>query len=362
MRTFKKNQQLGILLLALSLFLPFQHCSKVAVSDLGEDASKIGIDDPTGGQGDPTFRNVTTSSLLKAEDSPLDIMLVIDNSGSMDADSAHLADRLENFVSALGASGVNWQMCLIRTDLALTNGAPQNWAGTSSKILNAQTANLGTKFRDTISAMSFGGNNTGDERGIAALSKSLDSRNSHGCYRQGSVVTTIVISDEDERSMGGIKSIYEGIISSQQISNQYKVLEAIDEPVNLLSKFNSALTSNKLLSNSIVVRSNDNACFTAQNAQDTPAFYGKKYEELSSLTGGSVGSICATDYAPVLSQFATVILKSYKNVELECVPHGPIQVISSNPALKYTLSGKTVSFEAELQADLAITIKYVCKE
>jgi len=360
MRLIKLKHQPTIFILTLLVVLSFQQCSKVAVTDLGSSASSS--ENPNGEPVDPNLRQITQNSVLKADRSPLDIILVVDNSGSMREDSEHLAARLENFVKALETSGFNWQMCLVRTDYNDTAGAAQDWYGLSgdkAHILNYQSTQLGTIFSNTISTMGFSG--SGDERGVAALSRNLDSRAANSCYRQGSVVTTIVISDEDERSMGGLRDIYEGHISSAQLDNQFRALEAIDLPANLITRFQSALPSNKLISNSIIVRSGDTACFN-QQIQSNPAFYGKQYELLSSLTGGAVGSICATDYAPVLSQFASVIIKSIKEVELQCVPVGSIKVTSANnSALKWTLSGKTVSFESSLEQDLAIQIQYQCQ-
>lgn len=358
MKSFRLNPKAGVLFLALVVVLSFQQCSKVAVSDLGSESLSSGTD--VVGQGeqpvDTPLQNRIHKAVLKADQSPLDIILVVDNSGSMEVDSLHLADRLEGFVQALEASAINWQMCLIQTS---NLGAVVRWSGSSTHILNSQVSNLGSIFRQTISQMSFSGN--GDERGVASLSKNLDARASNGCYRSQSVVTTIVISDEDERSMGGVWDIYEGLLKKSILDQQFRQLEHIDHPKNYIAKFKDVLPMNKLISNSIVVPTADPGCH-AQQLKDSASFYGKQYELLSQLTGGSVGSICAADYAPVLSQFASVIKRSFKDVELECVPEGPIRVISSNnSALSWSLNHKTVSFESELAQDLPVEIDYQCR-
>ena len=139
-------------------------------------------------------------------------------------------------------------------------------------------------------------------------------------------------------------------------------MEAIDFATNMNAAFKSALPSNKLVSNSIVVQSGDMACFDTQRFQkDSIAFWGKQYEALSSLTGGAVGSICAADYGPVLSKFASVINKSYKAVQLECNPISAITVQAADGSqMSYTRSGMTLNFETSLSQDLEISISYMC--
>src|SRR5690606_10224128 len=136
------------------------------------------------------------------------------DSNSMLPDLKKLSARLSTFVAGLEGGSIDWQMCFTttrgyNTGGSLTHGPNLFWKnynpapGTPQYLLRKGTANLNTIFTSTIDTLNIGGTNSADERGIKAAHDNFAAHKDHECYRPGAAVAVIVISDEDERSVGG---------------------------------------------------------------------------------------------------------------------------------------------------------------
>lgn len=351
-----------IMFIGLGVLTQYNNCSRIAVDDL--KAMELGTQG-TGTTLPPTtlypLVNQTTQAMLKAENKKVDIILVIDDSGSMENDSAHLASKLSGFVQNLDTSQLDWQMCLTTTAAAKFDGDSLPWSGVSSAtnwIVNKDTSNLSNVFTTTVSNITFGGSNTGDERGIKSLNRHLAKKSQNGCYRPGAALSSIVISDEDERSVGG-----DPALSS---NSQYAPLETLDLPETYTAAVQSSLSIAgapvALTSHSIIIKPGDSACHTAQGN----GHYGKIYERLSTMTNGKVGSICAADFTSTLDQFAEQIVKSTHAVQLLCPPYNSAVQISVMPALpvgtslQYHLENSLLIVDSPITQDLNISVSYQC--
>jgi hypothetical protein len=346
----------SFLIMGLILMTSFNNCAKVTATVAEQASTVVGQDNK-----DKVIVDKSTSSVVRPSDGRVDITLVIDDSGSMRTDSLNLASKLDGFVNELEASAIDWQMCLTTTNLVDENGRALNWTGNmgaTPQILKKGTISLDTIFTNTISGLNFGGTNSGDERGIAAIYRHIEKKNQHNCYRQNAAVATIIISDEDVRSVGG----------NRDLSNsQYKPLEAIDYPDNLLSYARDMLGSNayplRMVSNSVILKSGDAACQAIQNAQNnTVGFPGLKYEELSQKTNGKIGSICDPDYTAALKDFATQIKKSLVSVSLECAPiNGQVSVVfTPNLPIQYHIENQSIIIDSEITQEVTVKADYKC--
>jgi hypothetical protein len=184
-------------------------------------------------------RSVVTEKSVTPLDHQLDVQLVIDNSNSMLVDNQKLANRLQGFVHDLSAAGFDWQMCVTVTsaqqlssqDPQLYWGASRFWAGVSTSpawILKPGQTQIFEIFQNTINEIGAGWAGTDDERGIKAAWWHLwngDVRypESSGCYRKDAGLATLIISDEDERSVGGRSE-------DQFYPDEYQPLYQDDEP------------------------------------------------------------------------------------------------------------------------------------
>lgn len=278
----------------------------------------------------------------------VDVLLVMDDSSSMAQDNAKLAMRMSGFVASLQAANLDWQMCVTTTDVGYYSGRPIIWSGTGSHVLNRNSGNLNAIFQQTVYDIGSGYGN--DEQGIKAATLSVLGNGSTGCYRPQAALAVVLISDEDERSVGGVYNLS---------SAQYQPLTAQNYPANYVntvaSTFNSGGFVKKLAFNSIVVT--DSACEAAQDAQGTSSFIGKKYIEASNMTAGGIGSICASDYYSSLNLFKINIQNAVSSVDLDC---NPLQTPTVNPAYAFTLTGNKMVFNPAIQEGATVTITYRC--
>jgi hypothetical protein len=338
------------------LTVGFSNCSKIQVSDIESTSGVLSAGEQV--IPDLSGKQISTSTDLRFTGNQLDIALVIDDSGSMKDDGNQLAARLGEFVSTLEKSGIDWQMCWTDTDLG-NDGRPKNWdfsnsatSPTDSTIVNHATNNFSRVFVDTVSAIEFG-KGSGDERGVATLRRLTERFAEHRCLRPGAALTSIIISDEDERSAGGNPNL-----------PQYKPIEDIDKPELMLYSLSTKAKVGRFVANSIVIRSTDLACLNKQASTDA-ANYGTFYERLSNLTAGGIGSICDSNYATHLNLFADKITSGLTNIPLICLPvDGSLKVTVDKPAgtYTYTLDKGALIFNL-LHADSVyhVDLSYTCK-
>lgn len=293
-----------------------------------------------------SYRNLTQSVQVNNYNK-VDILIVIDNSGSMNYEQQSMAQRVSNFISII--SGLDWQIAVTTTDPMTTNNYPYVsdgkflpiWGTNGQYILDSSSQDEDAQLRlgKTLQRPETG---YGLEQGIYAtyrvIERSLSAQNpAHQQFiRTGAHLAVLVISDEDE-SANGVKN----------------------DPQNLLQLVNTTYGGQKAFSwHSIITKPGDNACRTTNGAT-----YGERYKTLSNLTGGIIGSVCATDYASQLSGIANDIRKLVKTLTLECLPQAgfPIAVTKDGVAYNdtYALEGVNMKFTNELPPG-QYAVNYTC--
>ncbi len=294
--------------------------------------------------------------------SQLDIMLVIDDSSSMTQDNTKLAQRMSGFINDLKVLNVDWRMCITTTDVDYYQGRPIVWTGVNSHILTKNSPNLQNVFMETIADIGSGYSN--DEQAIRAMNLSVMKDTQYNCYRPKAAMAVIIISDEDERSVGG----------NQALSlAQYKPLIDLNYPMSLVNNvataYNTGVFYKRLNVNSIIVK--DNQCEAIQDAQGTSSFKGLKYKELSNLTAGHVGSICDNDYSNNLKYSKEQIINSMETITLNCVPYvsasKPFNIVVTPPqgkppiaGLVTTINGKELRFNPLIPQNYVVDLSYYC--
>jgi|GEM_PF-2424652 len=311
-------------------------------------------------------REVVFEKLVLASNNKVDILMLVDDSNSMAADNAKLAQGLQGFVNALTTSGIDWQICatVTRSQNVYNNGifywgASRNWVGylgSPAWILKTGAADPNAIFTNTLVAIGAGWAGTDDERGIKAAWWSVHYNQYNNCYRNEASLAVILISDEDERSIGGNSEL-------QYYAGEYKTLEADDQPQELVSKIKQKFGLDKRFSfNSIIVTPGDTTCMSTQDIGGAKSHYGFKYSELSQLTGGAVTSICNNDYAANLYYFKDKIINSLASEPLECAPVGDVAV-TITPAMSQVttqIQNNTLIFNPAIPAGRTIKIIYNC--
>ncbi|MFN3453321.1 MAG: hypothetical protein ACK41T_00075 [Pseudobdellovibrio sp.] len=285
----------------------------------------------TVGRDENLNRRVTLEKTVKITDNAVDLLLVVDDSKSMLEDNRKLANRLQGFVTDLSSSNIDWQMCTTVTRAVPISGvyhwgASAPWTGYLGSprwILKAGATDPNSIFKNTIESIGAGWEGTDDERAIKAAYWHAEYATSNTCYRNEASLAVIIISDEDERSVGGDASqvFYPG---------ELKPLETDDLPQSYINKVKQKFGMNKRFTvNSIIVKPGDTSCMSKQDQQEggkSKSHYGYKYHELSQLTNGVSTSICENDYSTNLKYFKDRIVTTLGSIPLECTPVGVVDV------------------------------------
>ncbi len=260
----------------------------------------------------PTYRNVISNFNVN-EYQKVDILFVIDNSGSMAYEQQSMAQRVRNFLQII--NGLDWQIGVTTTD------ARTSPAGGDGKLLPmtglANTFILKSSMNENTSQVVLGNTlqrpetGSGSEQGIRATYRAIErfkspssNPNHAALFREGSHFATIVISDEDESD------------------NTDK-----NDPNKLVSLVNTTFSGQKNFSfHSIITKPGDQAC-----RQTHGAAYGDRYQTMSQLTSGVIGSVCATDYAAQVEDIADSVRSLLKTLPLTCTPlPGTTPVVKRN--------------------------------
>jgi hypothetical protein len=141
----------------------------------------------------------------------VDILFVVDNSGSMTDEQVKLGPALSSFISSLAR--IDWQIGITTTDISSgphgIKGSLVTMKGAGTKILNKNVPDYNTVFANTVVRDELVGCTSqtcpsGDERPLEAIRMAIDKRNSDnaGFFRSGADLATVILSDEDEGSIG----------------------------------------------------------------------------------------------------------------------------------------------------------------
>ena len=148
----------------------------------------------------------------------VNILFVIDNSGSMDQEQQSIANQFDDFLNTLG--DLDYNIAIITTDPAsLGNFIPfpngELWLSNPGKSRSVHNENV-TYFQQTVRRPAGGA----PEEGIASLNKALDKRSQYDFFRPHSLLVAIIVSDDD--AAGGL--------------NGGKPLQSVNQPETFLKK------------------------------------------------------------------------------------------------------------------------------
>jgi hypothetical protein len=368
----------------LFLALAFNSCSDVSFSNKSNDTVQNPQCQPPNcpPTPDPTPTSYTDTFNIPKTVNKADILLVLDNSGSMEPDLAKLADKLDGLIEILDKGGVDWRMCYTKTGVTTDpNRSVLEWKATDSsgnvvqtgaRVLTPATADKRNIFLTTIDHLSDFGTGSSTEQGIASMGQILKSSLNRDCFRDDSALATVVISDEDEKSCGGRCADYQSsenpsgpqYWSAKAYTDQYRAMSSENQPETLVKLIKDMWSEKSYVHHSIVVRKDDYSCYDKQDSE-FPAFFGLTYSRLQSLTGGILGDICADSYATQLQSMGERIRDAINSVTLRCMPDAtpPVQVTVS-PALPtgvtWSSTGNKILFSSALPEGSQVVVKYNC--
>ena len=163
----------------------------------------------------------------KFEPRKLDILFVIDNSGSMSSSQQNLANNFSSFIDRFITKGYDFKIAITTTDAyygdQFLNYSPSN-NGTPCSLCNANQAkfragagvfvitsenyDLGLNSERTRLKSDFSNNikvgitGSGDERVFSSFKAALDSPLNIGFHRPDAFLSIVIVSDEEDFSQG----------------------------------------------------------------------------------------------------------------------------------------------------------------
>lgn len=310
---------------------------------------------------------------------PVDILFVSDNSGSMSANQRTLGTKFPSFFNIV--KNFDYHVAVTTTDVfTKTGGAGRggNLVGFSdgSVVLTKSSSNpqalfsSGIQRPETATCDSYlashrcnGGDPctdyytycpNDDSRGIYAANLVV-SNNPAGFLRASAPLHVVILSNADERVLGGNYPPWP--------------LENLDQPSTLISNVQSTYGGGKSLTvHTLVIQPGDSSCANQQvdNSLGTFGQYAPVYSSLSSSTGGIRGSICAADYSGQLAQIANMVqINLTKSVPLRCkTDQANLKYVltPANPSIVGTVdaAGMTLNFNVALPQTTTANITYSC--
>ena len=246
----------------------------VVIASNDPDEAEVAV--PTIGRGGETATNeeIFTQPAVGS----VDVLWVVDNSGSMSDVIQHLGDRFQSFLTAFDSTGIDYRIGVTSTDMdGGANGrlvGPQPWIDDT----DPDPVSLFTQATD------LGSSGSATEKGLdaayAALTPPLTNGDNAGFLREDAVLAVVVISDEDDSSTIGVNDF----------STWMDGLKADPDRTSfsaVVGDWNGGVF--------------DTGCSSTGTFPPVTAAPGERYIEVQRNTGGTFQSICDDDFDEVLS-------------------------------------------------------------
>lgn len=319
--------------------------------------------------GNETAGNVTyihDVSTLKTI-SKVDILWVVDSSGSMAEEQSYLGTNFRSFINSLSASNSDFQVGVTTTDICASQSPStvamnQRWCPTldgnsnthlrgslvgdsSFKVLKPSMSDLTSRFTRYANV---GIDGSSHEHGLKAaemaVTKSLSGQN-EGLVRSNSFLAVIVVSDEEDDGIGlGKTDLFTGInyIDAGMTSARYTDTDFI----NYMNANKGA--GNYSLSTITGTRLANGRMCTSAHSQ--PQEEGTQYIAAAKKTGGIVQSICDTNWSTSLANIGRDINAQSSQILLSKIPYnGTVRVYVNgveNVNWTYTSASNSIKFNA----------------
>ena len=277
----------------------------------------------------------------------VDVLFIDDNSDSMRDAQQRLGAKLKDFLTSLAK--IDWQIGITTTDVTDgtwgLQGSLLQFAAVHQRYLTTAMPNAAQLFDGTIvrdETWNCGSDcPSTDERGLRATIEAIGKRDGDnaGFFRDDADLVVIVLSDEDEGSVGGPDA---------------------DRGEDVVKAFTDAFGAEKALTGfAIIVQPGDTACFKEHDTLG--GHYGQVLADFAKLTGGTTGSICAADYGPTLASIGKRVRDGIKVAVLTATPQvDSLELIATPPdaTLTWTLDGRTLRFNHAPLGGTQVVVKY----
>ena len=263
----------------------------------------------------------------------IDIVVVIDNSGSMKEEQTNLSTKLSSLLTSIGHA--SWQIAIVTTDVAEKTSCHRT-------LIRKGDVNAQQLFEAAITGAgtSGAGNEKGLEMAIHAMSCSA-------WLQANSSIAVLIVSDEDNCSSGcasdsaGKPGSLKAYLESVRTADDTAVYGIIDVP-----------------------GPSDGSTCSNYDPLSPAARVGLQYQDEIDATGGTSGSICASSYADTLENMsdgiATLIKDEYRLSQTPLAGTLAVTVNGSNYT-NFSLNQDQLTLNGTIAENAAINASYTSR-
>ncbi len=255
--------------------------------------SGCGIENLVRGQDAVVVESVTVEENFLQEPHPkVDLLFVVDNTGSMAEEQAALGAAFGSFVGALDQLGLAWHLGVVTTEIeseraGLLQGEP--W------IITPHSVDAEQAFVEAVSV----GTEGVEERGLGALLLALSddlSEGNRGFRRQDAALHVVVVSDGDDHS--------EELLGEDAVELALTLLEDQAAATGLPAQL------------SALVGDVPGGC----KGSSGQAFPGTLYVDVAEASGGAWASICSADLEQIVTEIGELSASYPSEFLLQALP------------------------------------------
>lgn len=153
-----------------------------------------------------TYQDVTENfQQSAAQQKKIDIMWVIDNSGSMADEQQALGQNFDSFIHGFISKGADFKMGITTTDCSSSTKKGKMVTGSDTKLTSAMAASDPTQFMaDFESLVKVGTSGSGYEKGLEATEGFMQ-KYAASFIRPDAYLAVVIISDEEDQSSKAVK-------------------------------------------------------------------------------------------------------------------------------------------------------------
>lgn len=325
----KSKTNVVLLLVLMSILLVgFQNCSQAKFTPTEELNASLSA---------PHYTQATSFEVTESKNANVDILFVVDNSGSMQEEQEKIAQIFSGFIAQV--SHMNWRIAITTTDTSSADVACNKGnlcvldsASSHRYYIDSSTPNVNQVFMEKIQV---GIRGSGTELGLTALDSFLTNKKAdyQSFMRPDAKFVSIFVTDSEE--------------TSSLTAAQFLLDAAAQLP-----------KGKKFISHSSIVLPGDSKCKEI-NANENK--YAVKYHDVTVATGGILASICDENYGSQFSLIADTTIGKIAQQVLDCVPAavlvtGPQGEIISG----YEVVGKKLVFSPALENPGKYKAAYSC--
>ena len=246
--------------------------------------STTGGDPQPGVCGSGTLQNASdTFTQNTAQNAKVDILWVVDDSGSMGDEQAALSYNFDVFINDFIQRDIDFQMAITTTDPR--SGRSGVMKGDASRLTREAARADADAFKDYFKqAIQVGTRGSGSERGLQTSNDFFD--NYRSWTRDDAYLVVVYLSDEQDQSSGAVENYVNGLRSLKTQPGMVKAYSIVTQTIDPRKQWETR---------------------------------GTRYEEASNLTGGEIADI-HQDFHTTLSNFGFKILELLDSFPLSGVP------------------------------------------